>query len=460
MKEMTAVILAAGQGTRMKSDYPKVLHSVCGVPMVKQVIRVATESGFKKCVVITGFKEKYVREAVGDIVTFVHQEKQLGTAHAVMQAVPEFKDDKDGYILVVCGDTPLLKVETVKKILNTCVENNAAATVLTAVVDNPFGYGRIIRDKNGNMKSIVEQKDGTPEELKIKEINTGTYIFHVETFLEALSKVSNENAQNEYYLTDVFEIMISEGKKVIPVITEQEETLGVNTRQQLSQAEKILRLRKLDELMTQGVTVIDAENTYVEQDVKVGKDTIIYPGTILQGSTEIGEKCIIGPETQLKNVKCGNNCNLNRVYAIDSVIGNDNNIGPFVHIRPGTEIENNVKLGNFVEVKNSTIKSGTKLPHLIYCGDADLGENVNFGCGTVTVNFDGKEKHRTVVEDHAFIGCNTNLVAPVRVGKRAFTAAGSTITEDVPENSLAIARQRQKNIKNWVKKGTYKDDLK
>lgn len=460
MKEMTAVILAAGQGTRMKSDYPKVLHSVCGVPMVKQVIKVATESGFKKCVVITGFKEELVRKTVGDEVVFVHQEQQLGTAHAVMQAVPEFENNKDGYILVVCGDTPLLKVETIKNILDVCIKNNAAATVLTAIVDNPFGYGRIIRDKNGNMKSIVEQKDGTPKELETKEINTGTYIFHVKTFLDALSKVDNENAQHEYYLTDVFEIMIAEGKKVIPIITDEEETLGVNTRVQLSQAEKVLRLRKINELMVQGVTVIDPQNTYIEQNVKIGKDTIIYPGTILQGNTEIGEKCIIGPETQLNNVKCGNNNNLNRVYAIDSEIGNNNNIGPFVHIRPGTKLEHSIKLGNFVEIKNSTIKSGSKLPHLIYCGDADLGENVNFGCGTVTVNYDGKEKHRTVVDNHAFIGCNTNLIAPVHIGKRAFTAAGSTITEDVPENALAIARERQKNIKNWVKKGTYKDDLK
>ena len=308
------------------------------------------------------------------------------------------------------------------------------------------------------VQRIVEQKDGTESELAVNEINTGTYCFHVADLVDALHKIDNHNAQQEYYLTDVFGIMIRENKQVIPVVAEDaDETMGVNSRRQLATANKDLYLRKAEELMDQGITIVSPENTYIGQDVMVGHDTTILPGTILSGNTRVGEDCVIGPDTQLDNVTCGNGNTLNRVYAHDCTIGNNNTMGPFVHLRPDTDIHNHVKIGNFVEVKNSVVDDGTKLPHLIYCGDADLGKKVNFGCGTVTVNFDGKNKHRTVVEDHAFIGCNTNLVAPVHVGKNAFTAAGSTITEDVPDNALAIARQRQTNKINWVTKDTYKD---
>lgn len=459
MENLTAVILAAGQGTRMKSELPKVLHKVCGIPMVKQVIHVVKKAGYENQIVITGFKEELVRQELNkEEVTFVHQEEQLGTAHAISQAIKEIEKYNAGYVLVICGDTPLLRSETLEKLTNVCRENNASATVLTAMMDNPFGYGRIIRDDKGQMKRIVEQKDGTMEELAIHEINTGTYVFRAEDLLRTLPKVNNNNAQQEYYLTDVFGLLIQEGKKVIPVpADDSEETMGVNSRIQLAQAEKILRVRKLEELMAAGVTIINPDHTYIEQDVKVGQDTVLYPGTILQGQTEVGKNCILGPDTQLQNVCCGDNNTLNRVYAHDCIIGNDNNIGPFVHLRPDTHIHDDVKIGNFVEIKNSNIDDKTKLPHLIYCGDSDVGKQVNFGCGTITVNFDGKNKHRCRIDDHAFIGCNTNLVAPVHVGKRAFTAAGSTITKDVPEKALAIGRTKQINRENWVKKDTYKD---
>lgn len=459
MAEMTAVILAAGQGTRMKSFYPKVLHKVCGVPMVKQVIRVVRDGGFSNCTVITGFKEALVREALnGENVSFVHQEEQLGTGHAVIQALPAFEKDPEGYVLVICGDTPLLRGETIARLYEECEKNGAAASILTAVLDNPFGYGRVIRDEKGNMQSIVEQKDGTPEQLAIHEINTGTYVFKAGPLSEALAQIDNHNAQGEYYLTDVFEIMIKKGLKVIPLAADDpDETMGVNSRIQLAQADRILRLRKAEALMAEGVSIIDPFNTYIEQDVQVGKDTVLYPGTILEGNTVIGEGCRIGPETELDNVKCGSFTHLNRVYAHECTIGEYNEIGPFVHLRPDTVLHDRIKIGNFVEVKNSTVDDGTKLPHLIYCGDSDLGKNVNFGCGTVTVNFDGKNKHRCTIDDHAFIGCNTNLVAPVHIGKRAFTAAGSTITKDVPENALSVARAHQKNLKDWVKDDTYKD---
>lgn len=458
MEDLSAVILAAGQGTRMKSNLPKVLHQVCGIPMVKQVVRIVKNAGCETCIAVTGFKEALVREALGDSVAFVHQKEQLGTGHAVMQAMPLLEDKDDGYVLVICGDTPLLRTETIKNLIDTCVNEKASATVLTARLDDPFGYGRVIRDANGHMVCIVEQKDGTPEQLSVNEINTGTYCFHVKDLADALKKIDNNNAQQEYYLTDVFEIMISEGKNVIPVVAaDSDETMGVNSCRQLAAANKVLFQRKAEELMDAGITLIDPDNTYIEQDVKVGRDTVILPGTILRGNTVIGENCVLGPDTQLDNVICGDGNELNRVYGHDCSMGNNNHLGPFVHLRPNTELHNDIKIGNFVEVKNSVVDDGTKLPHLIYCGDADLGKKVNFGCGTVTVNFDGKNKHRTVVEDHAFIGCNTNLVAPVRVGKRAFTAAGSTITEDVPEEALAIARSRQKNIEKWVTKDTYKD---
>lgn len=459
MENLTAVILAAGQGTRMKSEMPKVLHQVCGVPMVEQVIHVVKQAGYTKEVIVTGFKEEQVRKELASTgVIFVHQEEQLGTAHAVSRASEELEKVRDGYVLVVCGDTPLLRKETIVSLTEACRTQRASAAVLTAIMDNPFGYGRIIRDEEGQMKSIVEQKDGTEEQLAIHEINTGTYVFKTADLLDFLPKIGNNNAQKEYYLTDIFALFIAQGMSVVPVVAkDSDETMGVNSRIQLSQAEKVLRLRKAEELMAGGVTIIDPEHTYIEQEVEVGMDTILYPGTVLQGQTKVGKGCVIGPDTQLRNVICGDGNTLNRVYAHDCVIGNNNDIGPFVHLRPDTDIHDGVKIGNFVEVKNSTVDDGTKLPHLIYCGDSDLGKNVNFGCGTVTVNFDGKNKHRCTIEDHAFIGCNTNLVAPVHVGKRAFTGAGSTITKDVPANALAVGRAKQVIVPDWVTKDTYKD---
>ncbi len=457
MNDICALILAAGMGTRMKSSLPKVLHTVNGVSMIEQVIRLCREAGCNDVAAITGFQGALVRETVGDGISYVEQKEQLGTGHAVMQAADYLKHHA-GYVLVICGDTPLLRAETIRRLIEECREAKAAAAVLTAVMDDPFGYGRVLRDDAGHMTRIVEQKDGTPDELAVREINTGTYCFEISSLLAALPKLNCQNAQGEYYLTDVFEILIQSGQIVLPIVApDADETMGVNSRAQLAAASAILRRRKAEALMADGVTLIDPAAVYIEQDVEIGRDTVIYPGTILQGKVIIGEHCVIGPDTQLANVRCGNGNRLNRVYAHDCTMGDDNDIGPFVHLRPDTKLANGVKIGNFVEVKNSNVGNGTKLPHLIYCGDSDLGENVNFGCGTVTVNFDGKEKHRCQVDDHAFIGCNTNLVAPVHIGERAFTAAGSTVTKDVPENALAVARAKQKNIEDWVDEDTYKD---
>ena len=457
MDNICALILAAGMGTRMKSSLPKVLHKVNGIPMIEQVIRLCREAGCSDLAAITGFQGDVVRETVGDGISYIEQKEQLGTGHAVMQAA-EYLKNRSGYVLIICGDTPLLRAETIRRLIEECPEKKAAAAVLTAIMDDPFGYGRVLRDEAGHMTRIVEQKDGTPDELAVREINTGTYCFEISALLSALPKLNCQNAQGEYYLTDVFEILIREGHVVLPIVSpDADETMGVNSRAQLAAASAILRRRKAEELMAEGITLIDPAAVYIEQDVRIGRDTIIYPGTILQGKTVIGEDCVLGPDTQLTNVRCGNGNRLNRVYAHDCVMGDDNEIGPFVHLRPDTKLHDGVKIGNFVEVKNSDVGNGTKLPHLIYCGDSDLGENVNFGCGTVTVNFDGKEKHRCQVGDHAFIGCNTNLVAPVRIGERAFTAAGSTVTKDVPAKALAVARAKQKNIEDWVDEDTYKD---
>ena len=457
MNDICALILAAGMGTRMKSSLPKVLHTVNGVSMIEQVIRLCREAGCNDVAAITGFQGALVRETVGGGISYVEQKEQLGTGHAVMQAADYLKNHV-GYVLVICGDTPLLRAETIRRLIEECREAKAAAAVLTAVMDDPFGYGRVLRDGAGHMTRIVEQKDGTPDELAVREINTGTYCFEISSLLAALPKLNCQNAQGEYYLTDVFEILIQSGRIVLPIVApDADETMGVNSRAQLAAASAILRRRKADELMAAGVTLIDPAAVYIEQDVEIGRDTVIYPGTILQGKVIIGEHCVIGPDTQLTNVRCGNGNQLNRVYAHDCTMGDNNEIGPFVHLRPDTKLANGVKIGNFVEVKNSNVGNGTKLPHLIYCGDSDLGEAVNFGCGTVTVNFDGKEKHRCQVGDHAFIGCNTNLVAPVHIGERAFTAAGSTITKDVPAKALSVARAKQKNIEDWVDEDTYKD---
>ena len=457
MNEICALILAAGMGTRMKSSLPKVLHTVNGISMIEQVIRLCREAGCSDVAAITGFQGALVRETVGDGISYVEQKEQLGTGHAVMQAADYLKNHA-GYVLVICGDTPLLRAETIRRLIDECREAKAAAAVLTAVMDDPFGYGRVLRDDAGHMTRIVEQKDGTPDELAVREINTGTYCFEISSLLAALPKLNCQNAQGEYYLTDVFEILIRSGQIVLPIVApDADETMGVNSRAQLAAASAILRRRKAEALMAEGVTLIDPAAVYIEQDVEIGRDTVIYPGTILQGKVIIGQNCVIGPDTQLTNVRCGNGNRLNRVYAHDCTMGDDNEIGPFVHLRPDTKLANGVKIGNFVEVKNSNVGNGTKLPHLIYCGDSDLGEAVNFGCGTVTVNFDGKEKHRCQIDDHAFIGCNTNLVAPVHIGARAFTAAGSTITKDVPAKALSVARAKQKNIEDWVDEDTYKD---
>ena len=397
-----------------------------------------------------------VQEYLGDTAETVMQKEQLGTGHAVLQAEALLKEEQ-GTLLVTCGDTPLVTSETFTALMACHEQTHAAATMLTAIMPDPTGYGRVIRNQSGQVVKIIEQKDGSPAELAVSEVNAGIYCFDMPLLWDMLHRVTNKNAQGEYYLTDIIGMLVAEGKTVSAFASSNyKETLGVNSRMQLAEAESVMRQRKLEQIMTDGVTVIDPGNTYVDVSVVVGRDTILYPGTILEGDTVIGEGCQIGPYVRLTNVQMGNEDHLQFTYAHDCQIKNGCEVGPFVHFRPNTVIGNQVKVGNYMEVKNSVIGDGTKLPHLSYIGDSDVGSGVNIGCGTITVNYDGKVKHRTTISDHAFVGCNSNLIAPVRIGEYAYVGAGSTITKDVPAGSLAVGRARQRNIEQWVKDDTYK----
>lgn len=445
-----AIVLAAGQGTRMKSDIPKVLHRVAGKAMVEHVLDTLAKAEVDRQILVLGHGAKKIEESLQGNYEVVYQKEQLGTGHAVMQAEDLIaKGDKN--VLVVCGDTPLLKVETLNKLIMKHNSTKAAVTVLTAVIDEPKGYGRIVRD-NGLVKAIVEEKDATQEEKTIREINTGSYCFDGAFLKEHLSSLRDDNAQKEYYLTDLIKIAVAKNYPVeTHILQDIKESLGINNRVQLAEAEKILRQRKLEELMLAGVTIIDPDNTYIDCNVTIGMDTVVYPGCVIQGRTIIGSNCSIGPHSRIKDCSIGNNCRIENSVLLESKVGDDCNIGPFAYLRPGSQLQENVKIGDFVEIKKSLIGKNSKVPHLSYIGDAQVGEKVNIGCGTITCNYDGKKKHETIIEDGAFIGSNTNLIAPVKIGKDTVIGAGSSITEDVPDKALGIARQRQKNILNWVK---------
>lgn len=452
MSELRAVILAAGKGTRMRSKLPKVLHKVGGKPMLQHVLDAADAAGAAEKIVIVGHEAELVEAMVGEQGKIVLQAEQLGTGHAVMQTQEALADFK-GTVMILCGDTPLLDGAELKKFYEAHVQSGAAATVLTAHMDNPFGYGRIVRDAEGNVQGIVEEKDADAQQKLIKEVNTGIYCLECPLMFEVLSTLTCDNAQGEYYLTDVLTKLNAAGRKVGGVVTEDSDmVMGINSRRQLAEAESVMRERILGKLMDAGVTIMDPASTFIESSVKIGHDTIIYPFTWLEGTTEIGEDCEIGPNVRFTNVKIGSGNHLQFMYGHDCQVCDGVTAGPYVHLRPDTVIGNKVKIGNFVEVKNSHIGVGTKLPHLTYIGDSDIGSGVNMGCGCITVNYDGKKKYRTVIEDNAFVGCNTNLVAPVTVKAGSYIGAGSTITKEVPENSLAIARAKQKNIEGWAEK--------
>lgn len=444
-----AIILAAGQGTRIKSKLPKVLHKACGKEMVNHVIDTMRASSLEDVNVIIGKGAELVKEKTASRnVSYSLQEEQLGTGHAV-KCAKEFLQGKKGVVAIFTGDAPLIEADTVSKLMETHINENNFATLLTSVIENPTGYGRIIRN-NDEVEKIVEHKDCSSEELKVKEINAGMYCFDIESLLLCLDKLSNNNAQGEYYITDVIEMLKNDNKKVGAMITDFEETIGVNSRAELAVVESILRKRINKKHLDNGVTIIDPNSTYIGLEVEIGMDTIIYPGTILEGKTVIGEDCVIYQNSRLSNAVLGNGVKVENSVILDSKVGDNTSVGPFAYIRPESSIGNNVKIGDFVEIKKSVIGNNTKVSHLTYIGDAEVGEKCNFGCGTVVVNYDGQKKHKTIIGDNAFIGCNTNLVSPVEVEQNSYIAAGSTITDKVTEGSLAIARARQTNIEGWV----------
>ena len=444
-----AIILAAGQGTRIKSRLPKVLHKACGKEMVNHVIDTMRAAELEEVNVIIGKGAELVKERTNSRnVSYSLQEEQLGTGHAVM-CTKDFLKGKSGVVAIFTGDAPLIKEETVKNLIETHINEKNFATLLTSVIENPTGYGRIIRENN-QVDRIVEHKDCSEIELDVKEINAGMYCFDIESLLISLDKLSNNNAQGEYYLTDVIGILKGEGKKVGAMITDFEETIGVNSRAELSIVEGILRKRINRKHLDNGVTLIDENSTYIAEDVVIGQDTIIYPNTVLEGKTVIGEDCVIYSNSRLSNAIVGNETVIESSVIVNSKVGDNTTVGPFAYVRPDSNIGNDVKIGDFVEIKKATIGNNTKVSHLTYIGDAEVGESCNFGCGTVVVNYDGKNKNKTIVGDHAFIGCNTNLVSPVTVEDNSYIAAGSTITDTVKEGSLAIARARQTNIEGWV----------
>lgn len=457
-----SIILAAGEGTRMKSKLSKVLHKVCGKPILEYVIKASRGAGTEKNVVVVGHGGDMVKEYFkDDPIVFkdqpIGEDVPYGTGFALMQAVDHIEDNST--VIILYGDTPLITELTINKLINYHKENEFQATVLTAILDNPTGYGRIIREDAGDILKIVEEKDALDEEKKVKEINSGIYCFNGKLLKDALSKIDNNNAQNEYYATDVIGILKKEGYRVgAYVIEDSIEIHGVNSRIQLAFTEEIMRKRINEYHMVNGVTIINPENTYIEDGVQIGRDTVIYPGVSLEGNTEIGEDCIIRNNSRIINSIINNEVSIESSTIEDSIVGENTHIGPHAHLRPNSNIGKNVKIGNFVEVKNSTLKDNAKASHLSYIGDADVGYNVNIGCGVVFVNYNGKEKFRTTVGDNAFIGSNANLVAPVNVEPWGFVAAGSTITKEVPEGALSIARAEQKNIEGWIEKKDIKNN--
>lgn len=447
-----ALILAAGEGKRMKSDTPKVLHKVCGKEMVNHVIDAMRKSGISDVNVIIGNgSEKVIEGTKSRNVLYSLQEEQLGTGHAVICA-GKFLSDKKGTVAIFTGDAPLIQKETVEKFISFHEQGEFGATLLTSIIDEPFGYGRVIRKENGDVLKIVEHKDCSEEELKVKEINCGMYCFRIEDLLSSLKELKNNNAQGEYYLTDVIEIMKNKDIKVGAISADYDETMGINSRMQLADAEKIMRNRINISHMINGVTIIDPNNTYIGVDVKIKKDVIIYPMNILEGNTEIGEGCILYPNSRIVDSIIDKDVTIQSSVIMQSHIGESTTVGPFAYIRPESVIGKHARIGDFVEIKKSSIGDNTKVSHLTYIGDAEVGSGCNFGCGTVVVNYDGKTKHKTIIGNNSFIGCNTNLVSPVKVDDDTYIAAGSTITKEVPKGSLAIARARQINISGWVDK--------
>ena len=460
IKDVAAIILAAGLGKRMKSDTPKVLHPVAGRPMLFYPVQVIKNLGLKKAIIIVGHKAEKVMEILdselrtpNSELKFVKQEPQLGTGHAVLCAENVLKAWK-GDILILSGDVPLITKQTILGLLDLHAKKKAAISFISTVIADPSGYGRVLRDENNSVKRIVEDKDSSIEEKAINEINTGIYCINAQFLFSGLKYIKRENAQGEYYLPDLIE-MAAKAKQKVACLTHinPAEVMGINNRIELAQANGVMRERINNELMLSGVSLIDPETTYIHYGVKIGKDTTIYPNVFLEGNTNIGKGCLIEQGCMIQNSHIGDGSKIKSNSVIESSeIGGQVSIGPFARIRPDSTIGDGARIGNFVEVKKSRIGRGTKANHLSYLGDAIIGKDVNIGAGTITCNYDGVKKHQTIIEDGAFIGSDTQLIAPVKVGKNAYIGSGSTITKNVPPGSLALSRIEQRVVEGWALK--------
>lgn len=450
MKSAKTLILAAGKGTRMKSRKAKVLHRVGGATLVEHVVRAARQVT-DDIVVVIGHQADTVRNLYPGW-QFVEQTEQLGTGHAVM-AARERLQGFDGDLLVLPGDVPLMQPSTLNALLEAHRQSGCLVTVLSADVEDPHGYGRIVRGAGERLQAIVEHRDASPEVLKIAEINSSIYVFDAPSLWTALGSLRNENAQKEYYLTDVVGILSSASKPVgVFKVTDASEVLGINTRKELSAMDRLFRHRKCEELMLAGVTIMDPGSTFIDIDVEIGVDSVIYPSVQIEGRTKIGEDVTIRSFCRITDCTIGNRTSLlDGCVLVDTAVGEDVSVGPYAHLRMHTSVEDKAKIGNFVEIKKSKVGQGTKAMHLSYLGDATIGQNVNIGAGTITCNYDGTHKHATTIEDDVFVGTDSQLIAPVRIGKGAYVAAGSSITDDVPADSLAIARGRQVIKEGWAR---------
>ena len=462
MENNCAVILAGGEGTRMHSQKPKVMAELLFRPMIDRVIDAAREAGVHDLCVVTGYRADLLEAHLAGKTETVRQEQRLGTGHAVMQATDFITRHKYGNVLILNGDAPFIDSKAIRDALLYHTSNSFVQTVISAKVDNPFGYGRIVRDKNGDFTAITEEASATDEVKRISEINSGAMWFNAAALLDLLPRITNDNSKGEYYLTDTVQLARDAGLRVGAFTADNADAvLGANTRVQLMELGEMLRKKILIRLMESGVSIPCTDGVLIDDKAEIGPDTVILPGTIIKEGCRIGAGCTVGPNTVLYKTAVGDDCVLNSVQAEEAVVGNGVNLGPFVHLRPNTVLHDGVHCGNFVEVKNSVVGEKTAISHLTYVGDSDVGSGVNFGCGVVTVNFNGKTKNRCVIGNDAFIGCNTNLIAPVEIAERAYTAAGSTITDNVPADALAIARQKQVNKENWViKRKPYREKKK
>ena len=446
-----AIVLAAGEGKRMKSKTRKVLQPAAGKALTEWTVDAAREGTGPTPVLVVGENADDVRAYFGDSVHYAVQTEQLGTGHAVMSASEHIQGD--GYVFVVAGDMPLIRPETFTKIAAKAAAENLGACILTAVVDDPCGYGRIVRGEDGGVLRIVEHKDADEAERAINEINPSVYCFKIPLLMEALDNLKNDNVQGEYYITDCVEYIAGKGQRVGAVVADDPvEGVNVNDRVQLAFVAKQLRRRINEKLMLAGVHIIDPDATYIEAGVQIGQDTVVYPGVTLQGSTVVGEDSVLYPGSRIENSAIGNGTTVQNSVILESKVGDNSTIGPYAYLRPNSVVGNGCRVGDFVELKNAEMKDGAKASHLSYIGDGEVGEKANIGCGVVFANYDGEKKMRTVVGKGAFVGCNSNLVAPVTIGDGAYVAAGSTVTKDVAPDSLCIARSRQKDIEGWAKR--------